>query len=102
MLAEQEKRVTLSDIFPASGAQQAIEFIETNDGFAAVDRHMVPDSSSVLLISFCGLTFYARLCGEAVITEDGDAIEGDALDYVQFIGVVTHKISRTDNGAGVF
>lgn len=96
MLAEQEKRLTLSDIFPASGAQQAIEFNETNDGFAAVDRHMVPDSSSVLLISFCGLTFYARLCGEAVITEDGEAIEGEAAEEVEVLGRVSFFINGTD------
>ncbi|HAH0501046.1 TPA: hypothetical protein HHG09_004083 [Escherichia coli] len=89
-------------MFSLCGLPPAAEFVETSCSIAVIDRNAVPDEQSVLLISFCGLTFYARLCGEAVITEDGEAIEGDALDYVQFIGVVTHKISRNDNGAGVF
>ena len=90
------------DIFSLCGLPPAAEFVETSCSIAVIDRNAVPDEQSVLLISFCGLTFYARLCGEAGITEDGEAIEGDALDYVQFIGVVTHKISRNDNGEGVF
>jgi DNA polymerase V len=30
--------------------------------------------------------------GRALITADGEAIEGDALDDVEVIGVVTHTI----------
>jgi DNA polymerase V len=32
--------------------------------------------------------------GSALITEDGEAIEGDALDDVVVHGVLTHTINR--------
>jgi hypothetical protein len=46
-----------------------------------------------LLIWFCGRQQYARWEGNALITDDGKAIEGDALDDVSIVGVVTHTIS---------
>lgn len=41
----------------------------------------------------------ATLRGKSLITEDGEAIEGESLDYVTVIGVVTFTIcdARQDN-----
>ncbi|HDW3220057.1 TPA: hypothetical protein RMM45_004237 [Escherichia coli] len=81
------------DIFSLCGLPPAAEFIETSCCIAVMDRNAVPDEQSVLLISFCGLTFYVRLCGEAGITEDGEAIEGEAAEEVEVLGRVTYFIN---------
>ncbi|HED4287859.1 TPA: hypothetical protein R4306_004937 [Klebsiella pneumoniae] len=46
-----------------------------------------------------GGTELAKLRGRSLITEDGEAIEGEALDDVSVIGVVTFTICdvRQDN-----
>lgn len=46
-----------------------------------------------MLIWFCGRQQHAYWVGSALITDDGEAIEGDALDDVRLVGVVTHTIS---------
>ncbi len=45
------------------------------------------------------MTELATLRGKALITEDGEAIEGEVLDDVTVIGVVTFTICdvRSDN-----
>lgn len=35
---------------------------------------------------------FAKVMGGVLITADGDAIEGEALDDVEVVGVVTHTI----------
>ena len=54
---------------------------------------------SVLLIRLAGELQFAKLMGESFITEDGEAIEGEVLDDVTVIGVVTFTICdvRQDN-----
>lgn len=47
-----------------------------------------------LFISFCGSTQFAVVRGRALITSDGEAIEGDALNDVEVKGVVTYLINR--------
>lgn len=37
---------------------------------------------------------FAKLYGSALVTEDGEAIEGDALDEVEVFGVLTHSLNR--------
>ncbi|HBW4069890.1 TPA: hypothetical protein ME326_002419 [Klebsiella pneumoniae] len=58
-----------------------------------------PKQGSQLLIQHGGGTELATLRGKALITEDGEAIEGEALDDVTVIGVVTFTICdvRQDN-----
>ncbi|MDT0589378.1 hypothetical protein RMR35_25955 [Klebsiella pneumoniae] len=56
-------------------------------------------SGSQVLIQHCGGTELATPRGKSLITEDGEAIEGEALDDVTVIGVVTFTICdvRQDN-----
>lgn len=51
------------------------------------------------LMQLGGETELATLRGRSLITEDGEAIEGEALDDVTVIGVVTFTICdvRQDN-----
>lgn len=88
-------------VFTVCGLPPDAAFIETHDGYAVVDRNATPTSDAVLLVTFCGRQYYARMCGDAIITEDGEAIEGDALDDLQYIGVVTHRISSASFDDGV-
>lgn len=81
-------------IYSTCGISQQADVIETQDGFAVVDRSGKPDTSHVLLIAYQGHREFARLAGSALITEDGEAIEGEGLDDVEIIGIVTHVISR--------
>ncbi|HFN0788415.1 TPA: hypothetical protein ACHB2C_002507 [Klebsiella variicola subsp. variicola] len=52
-----------------------------------------------VLIRYDGMTDFGRLMGQAFITRDGEALEGEALDDVTVIGVVTFTICdvRQDN-----
>ncbi|HBZ2403623.1 TPA: hypothetical protein MG810_01270 [Klebsiella pneumoniae] len=47
------------------------------------------------LMQHGGGTELATLRGRSLITEDGEAIEGEALDDVTVVGVVTFVINRT-------
>lgn len=40
---------------------------------------------------------FVKLQGSALITEDGEEIEGDALDDVEVFGVLTHSLNRVWN-----
>jgi hypothetical protein len=81
-------------IYATCGISQHADVVETPTGFAIVDRYGQPDTSHVLLVAYQGHSELARLAGGMLITEDGEAIEGEALDDVEVIGVVTHIINR--------
>ncbi|CAM9225858.1 hypothetical protein KLVA5324_09485 [Klebsiella variicola subsp. variicola] len=51
-----------------------------------------PKQGSQALIQHGGGTELATLRGRSLITEDGEAIEGESLDDVTVIGVVTYCI----------
>lgn len=68
--------------------------IETNCGWAVINISLKPEPGGVVLATYDGRNHFVRLMGAALITEDGEAIEGDALDDVVVHGVVTHTINR--------
>lgn len=80
-------------IYEATGISRYAMFVNTQR-VAVVERSSVPLATAVLLISYCGVQQFARFLGGSLITEDGDAIEGEALSDVELIGVVTHIISK--------
>ncbi len=61
-------------------------------GYVVLDISLKPKQGSQVLIQHGGGTELATLRGRALITEDGEAIEGEALDDVTVAGVVTHVI----------
>jgi len=69
--------------------------IETSGGYAVVEKDSRPKAGEYVLVSWLGRNYFARPAGKALITEDGEAIEGDALDDVEVIGVVTWLVNRT-------
>ncbi|HDS6159133.1 TPA: hypothetical protein QH255_003130 [Klebsiella pneumoniae subsp. pneumoniae] len=65
---------------------------EQSGGYVVLDVSLKPRQGSQLLIQHGGGTELATLRGKSLITEDGEAIEGEALDDVTVAGVVTHVI----------
>ncbi|MCV3301678.1 hypothetical protein [Leclercia adecarboxylata] len=70
--------------------------METSSGFAVIEPVTRLVQGQVLLILSGGQTQFARFLGKALITEDGEAIEGDAAEEVEVMGRVTFFINSTD------
>lgn len=75
--------------------------IETNCGWAVINKSLKPAVGEIVLATYDGRNHFVRLMRGAIITEDGEAIEGDALDDVVVHGVVTHTINRAREDDGV-
>ncbi|MGC0661206.1 hypothetical protein ACPC0S_09875 [Escherichia coli] len=69
------------------------KIVETQEGFDVIESSSLGKRGDTLLIWFCGRQQHAYWAGDALITDDGEAIEGEALDDVRLVGVVTHTIS---------
>ena len=65
---------------------------ERSGGYVVLDISLKPKQGSQVLIQHGVGTEFAVLRGRSLITEDGEAIEGEALDDVTVAGVVTHII----------
>ncbi|WP_144817391.1 hypothetical protein [Enterobacter sp. DE0047] len=72
--------------------------IETSSGWAVIDKSKRPDPGIVLLVNVDGYNQFARWMGDALITEEGEAIEGEALDDVTVIGPVIALINALERG----
>lgn len=68
--------------------------IETDSGYAVIDVSLKPRQQSTVLITYDGHTDFAKLMGRSLITREGEAIEGEALNDVVVAGVVTFIINR--------
>ncbi|HIB5964505.1 TPA: hypothetical protein ACWXCF_005439 [Klebsiella pneumoniae] len=91
-----EQRLTVNSI--CNVGPNTLVF-EQSCGYVVLDISLKPKQGSQVLIQHGGGTEIATLRGKALITEDGEAIEGEALDDVFVIGVVTFTICdvRQDN-----
>lgn len=67
--------------------------LETSSGFAVIEPCTRLVQSQVLLILSGGRTQFARVMGRALITDDGEAIEGEAAEEVEVMGRVTYFIN---------
>jgi len=71
--------------------------LETSTGFAVIELVTRLVDNQVLLILSGGRTQFARVMGRALITDDGEAIEGAAAEEVEVLGRVTYFINSTDD-----
>ena len=71
--------------------------LETDVGFAVIEPATKKTQGDVLLILFDGRTQFAKLMGISLITDDGEAIEGNALEEVEVLGRVTFFINRAED-----
>ncbi|EFJ3099757.1 hypothetical protein G5H61_002022 [Escherichia coli] len=69
--------------------------LETSTGFAVIEPVSRLVQGQVLLILSGGRTQFATLRGKALITDDGEAIEGAATEEVEVMGRVTYFINST-------
>ena len=60
-----------------------------------MDCSVKPKQGDTVLIQYGGGTDFAKIMGRAFITRDGEALEGEALDDVVVLGIVTFVINRT-------
>ncbi|MBM6634528.1 hypothetical protein JTF12_09280 [Leclercia adecarboxylata] len=70
--------------------------LETSSGFAVIQPCTILVQNQVLLILSGGRTQFARVMGRALITDDGEAIEGAAAEEVEVLGRVTFFINSTE------
>ncbi|GEM_PF-121117 len=70
--------------------------LETSSGFALIEPVTWLIQGQTLLILSGGRTQFAKLRGRALITDDGEAIEGEAKEEVEVMGRVTFFINSTD------
>lgn len=70
--------------------------LETSSGFALIEPVTRLVQGQTLLIIIGGRTQFAKLRGRALITDDGEAIEGEAAEEVEVMGRVTFFINSTD------
>lgn len=71
--------------------------IETDNGYAVIEPATSKPKEGVLLILCDGRTQFAKLMGASLITDDGEAIEGTALEEVEVLGRATFFINRTSD-----
>ena len=90
----QEQRLTIDLLCGIDGNCMVIE---TANGWAVINVAIRPEQGDTLLIRVDSKNEFAKLCGSALITQDGEAIEGDALDDVEVFGVLTHSLNRVGN-----
>lgn len=67
----------------------------TATGYAVVEANPGKlEQGCLVVISLYGATQFAKLMGQAFITEDGEAIEGEALEDIVVLGRVTYFVNR--------
>ena len=79
---------------------ESSRILETSEGYAVIDPVIKLNPGEVLLILTDGHTQFARLHGKALITSDGEAIEGEALEGVEVMGKVSYFIRRVQGDDG--
>lgn len=68
--------------------------LETSEGYAVIDVSLKARQGDTLVVLADGEMQFVKLAGRALISDDGEAIEGVALEEVTLLGVVTHLINR--------
>lgn len=92
-----EQRLSPASICTANESR----ILETSTGFAVIEPVTRLVQGQVLLILSGGRTQFARVMEKALITEDGEAIEGAAAEEVEVMGRVTFFINSAMEDDGV-
>ena len=86
-----ERQIT-PEVLCNMGADSRV--LETDLGFVIIEPVVNKTPGNVLLILCDGHTQFAKLMDRALITDDGEAIEGTALEEVEVLGRVMFFINR--------
>lgn len=76
------------------GISMNSRILETSEGYAVIDVSLNAKQGDTLAVLAGGEVQFVKLAGKALISEDGEAIEGSALEEVVVIGRVTFFIIR--------
>ncbi|MBF4176854.1 hypothetical protein [Lelliottia nimipressuralis] len=76
--------------------------VGTPEGYDVIENGTLFKRGDTLLIWFCGRQLHAYWAGDALLTDDDEAIEGEALDEVRLVGVVTHTIRPVSSDENPF
>lgn len=76
------------------GISMNSRILETSEGYAVIDVSLNARQGDTLAVLADGEVQFVKLAGRALISEDGEAIEGNALEKVKVIGRVTFFINR--------
>lgn len=93
-----ERRIDLNEIMGANYESTLI--LKTADGVVVVDTSRRPKQGDTIYFQSWDKRQIGKLFPNAIICEDGDAIEGESLEEVVVIGVVTWMVMRVWDGEG--
>lgn len=88
-----ERRLNPEDLLTTDQSR----IVETATGYAVIEPVTKLSQGQVLLILSGGYTQFAKLQGRSLITDDGEAIEGEAAEEVEVLGRVTYFINSTNS-----
>ena len=88
-----ERRLNPEDLLTTDQSR----IVETATGYAVIEPVTKLSQGQVLLILSSGYTQFAKLQGRLLITDDGEAIEGEAAEEVEVLGRVTYFINSTNS-----
>lgn len=70
--------------------------LPTSNGWVVIEPvHGAVGEGKPILIEVAGRLQFAVRRGQSLITDDGEALEGDVLDDTKVIGRVSYQITRT-------
>ncbi|WP_324661196.1 hypothetical protein [Enterobacter bugandensis] len=75
------------------GVNNSSCLVETAGGYAIFQADLPPSDGCRVLLSAFGRLQFAVVMGDSLITEDGECLEGDVIDDVVVMGVVTFFIN---------
>lgn len=87
----EEDRLTVDNL---CSIDMNCKVIETDLGWAVINIALPVIPGVIVLATFDGRNHFAKVMGKSLITEDGEAVEGEVLDDVVVHGVVTFTINR--------
>ncbi|EFI7928578.1 hypothetical protein [Escherichia coli] len=67
-------------------------FIPTVEGMVLVDKSVSPKEGDVIYFEAWGTFQIGRMSNRHIVCRDGETIEGDALDDVVVVGIVTFEV----------
>jgi DNA polymerase V len=85
-----ERRIDLNALMVLHPA--ATLFIPTTDGMVLVDKSMKPKVGDVVYFEAWGTFQVGRLGKYYIVCQDGETIDGEALENVTIIGTVTFEV----------
>ncbi|WP_437614455.1 hypothetical protein [Erwinia sp. V71] len=89
-----EKRIEMYDLVQFNPGSTI--YLQSDDSVVLVDRSLKASDGCTVAFEMLGQSYFGKIMGRSIITEDGDALEGDALDDVVVIGVVTNIVVRLE------